>query len=83
MEILYYGSLRDAIGRDREEIEPPSHVLTVEDLLAWLRGRGAPYVAAMADGAGIRAAVGGEWLEAQDSLFGAVEAALTPPVGVL
>ena len=82
MEILYYGRLRDEIGRDREEIDPPSHVLTVEDLVAWLRGRGEPHASALARGE-IHASVSGQWVRGKESLFGAVEVALLPPVGVL
>ena len=82
MEILYYGRLRDAIGRDREEVDPPSHVLAVDDLVAWLRGRGEPYASALAVD-GIHAAVAGQWVRGKESLFGAVEVALLPPVGVL
>ena len=83
LEILYYGRLRDEIGRDRELVDPPSHVLTVEDLLGWLRGQGEPHASALADGSAIGAAVAGEWANSGDSLFGAVEVALFPPVGVL
>jgi molybdopterin synthase sulfur carrier subunit len=83
LEILYYGRLRDQIGLDREEVDLPSHVLTVDDLLAWLREGGEPHASALADAAGMRASVGGEWAERRDSLFGAVEVALFPPVGVL
>ena len=83
LEILYYGRLRDEIGRDREHVDLPSHVLTVEDLLAWLRDAGEPHASALADAGSLRAAVAGEWAERRDSLFGAVEVALFPPVGVL
>ena len=83
LEILYYGRLRDEIGLDREPVELPSHVLSVEDLLAWLRERGEPHAAALADPAAIGAAVAGEWAGPKDSLFGAVEVALFPPRGVL
>lgn len=83
LEILYYGRLRDEIGRDREHVDLPSHVLTVEDLLAWLRDNGEPHASALADREGLRAAVAGEWADRRDSLFGAVEVALFPPVGVL
>lgn len=83
MEILYYGRLRDAMGRDREPVDPPSHVLTVEDLVGWLRERGEPHASAFADPKAIRAAVAGEWAEGEGSLFGAVEVALFPPVGVI
>ena len=83
LDILYYGRLRDAIGRDREEVDVPSHVLTVEDLLGWLRQRGEPHASALADGAAMSAAVGGEWAGHGDSLFGAPEVALFPRRGVL
>ena len=83
MEILYYGRLRDEIGRDREHLDLPSHVLTVDDLLEWLRGRGEPHASALAGAVPIKAALGGEWAQGGDSVFGAVEVALLPPVGVL
>ena len=82
LEILYYGRFRDEIGLDREQVDLPSHVLTVEDLIAWLRDRGDPHSAALDEPAAIRAAVAGEWAERGDSVFGAVEVALFPPVGV-
>ena len=58
-------------------------MLSVEDLLGWLRERGEPHAAALADRAAIGAAVAGEWAGPGDSLFGAVEVALFPPRGVL
>ncbi len=83
LEILYYGRLRDEIERDREAVDLPSHVLTLEDLLGWLRERGEPHASALADGEAIGAAVAGDWAGPRDSLFGAVEVALFPPRGVL
>ena len=83
LDILYYGRLRDQIGLDREAVDIPSHVLTVRDLLDWLRGQGEPHAAAIGDGEGIGAAVAGEWAARDDSLFGAVEVVLFPPRGVL
>ena len=83
LEILYYGRLRDEIGRDRELVDLPSHVLSVDDLLAWLRGQGEPHRSALAAPAEIAAAVGDQWARSGDSLFGAVEVALLPPVGAL
>jgi sulfur-carrier protein len=83
LEILYYGRLRDEIGLDREEVDLPSHVLAIEDLLGWLRDRGEPHASALARPGAIGAAVAGEWAGGTDSLFGAVEVALFPPRGVL
>ena len=83
LELLYFGRLRDDLGRDREAIDPPSHVLTVEDLVAWLRERGDPYAAAFGHPEKIRAAVDGEKAGPADSMFGAREVALFPPMGAL
>lgn len=83
IDVLYYGRLRDAIGRDRETVDVASHVLTVDDLVAWLRDRGEPHASALADAGPVSAAVGTEWAEGGDSVFGAPEVALFPPRGVL
>jgi molybdopterin synthase sulfur carrier subunit len=83
VELLYYGRLRDELGCDREAVDPPSRVLTVDDLVEWLRKRGEPHASVLAAAAPVRGAVAGEWAEGKDSVFGAVEVALFPPVGVL
>ena len=83
IDILYYGRLRDQIGLDREAVDVPSHVLSVEDLIGWLRGRGEPHASALADSAAIGGAVGGEWAGHPDSVFGAAEVVLFPKRGVL
>ena len=83
IEILYYGRLRDDIGLDREPVELPSHILTIEDLLGWLKERGEPHASSLGDDGAIGAAIGGEWAKPGDSLFGAVEVVLFPPRGVL
>lgn len=83
IDLLYFGRLRDDFGRDTERVDPPSHVLTVEDLLAWLRDKGEPYAGALADSARIRAAVDQEPSGPADSFFGAREVALMPPMGAL
>lgn len=80
LDLLYFGALREAIGRDGERIDPPSHVLTIEDLIRWLAARGAPYSLALADPAQVRAAVDREHAGPADSFFGAQEVALFPPM---
>ncbi len=82
LDLLYFGRLRDAIGRDMERVDPPSHVLTVEDLVKWLRDQGAPYASAF-EGGGIGAAVDREEARGDGSIFGAREVALFPPMGAL
>ena len=83
IDLVFLGPLREAVGRDRERIDPPSHVLTVADLVAWLAGRGGAYAAALAPPAAVRAAVEAEMAEPETSIFGAREVALFPPPGAL
>jgi molybdopterin synthase sulfur carrier subunit len=83
LDLLYFGSLRDAIGRDGERVDPPSHVLTLADLIAWLALRGEPYAGPFADPARIHGAVEGEAVGPEGSVFGAREVALFPPPGAL
>ena len=79
VDLVYFGALREAIGRDGERVDTPSHVLTVDDLIDWLSARGAPYSSALFDRDGVRAAVDREHVVLGDSIFGAQEVALFPP----
>jgi molybdopterin synthase sulfur carrier subunit len=83
IDILYFGDVREGLGRDGERIDPPSHVLTIEDLVGWLSERGAPYVDVFADRSRLRAAVDLEHAGLADSFFGAREVALFTPVAGL
>ncbi len=83
VDLLYFGALRDALGRDAERVDPPSHVVTVGDLVGWLAARGGAYEVALADPARIHAAVEAEPVERDGSIFGAREVALFPPPGAL
>ena len=83
LDLLYFGRLRDAIGRDMERVEPPSHVLTIEDLVKWLRDRGEPYASALTPPERITAAVDKQRPAEDGSFFGAREVALFPPMGAL
>ena len=81
VDLLYFGGLRDALGRDGERVDPPSHVLTIDDLVGWLAERGEPYKSALAGP--VRAAVEGHMAANRDSFFGARDVALFPPPGAL
>ena len=83
IDLVYLGALRAAMGRDGERIDPPSHILTVADLLGWMAGQGEPYASAFADGARIGAAIEAEVAGPEDSIFGAREVAFFPPPGAL
>ena len=83
IDLVFLGPLREALGRDRERVDPPSHVLTVADLVAWMGERGGAYARAFAPGADIRAAVEAEVADGDATIFGAREVALFPPPGAL
>mgnify|MGYP003578666886 FL=1 len=83
LDILYYGSFRDAVGRDEERVDPPSHVVTVADLVEWLAGQGDPYASIFEDRSRVHAAGEGKAATPEDSVFGAHQVALFPPGGVL
>ena len=81
VDLLYFGALRDAFGRDGERVDPPSHILSLDDLVGWLREQGEPYASALAGP--VEGAVEGEAVQGGDSVFGAREVALFPPRGAL
>ena len=84
IDILYYGRFRDEIGCDRERFDPPSHVVTVADLVTWLRDLGGPHALAFSvEADAMRAVIADQWAAPGDSIFGVSEIALLPRVGVL
>ena len=80
MRLLYFARVREAIGRDGEEIELPAGVTTVAALVDWLSGRGGGYAEAFADRARLRAAVDQHFVGLDAALGAAREVALFPPV---
>ena len=40
MKVKYFAWVRERVGKAEETIEPPANVRTVDDLIAWLSGRG-------------------------------------------
>ena len=80
LTILYFASLREVLGVDREVIEVPSQVKTVGDLRAWLRARGGVWESALAQGRSVRAAVAQRMAATDTELTPDVEVAFFPPV---
>ena len=60
MKLLYFAWLRTRIGRAEEEVDPPTDVANVEDLLRWLQGRGAGYAEAPAEARDVGVGMGGK-----------------------
>ena len=80
LTILYFASLREALGLDRETVEAPSHVKTVGELRDWLRTRGGVWESALAEGRSVRAAVAQRMAAPDTALAPDAEVAFFPPV---
>ena len=78
--LMYFAWVREKIGHAREEVALPASVVTVADLIAWLRARGPEYESAFARADVIRAAINQTHVKASASLDGAREIAFFPPV---
>ncbi len=78
--LLYFASVREAIGLDGETVSPPPGVATIADLIDWLGARGEPYASAFADRARLRAALDQRFVPLDAAIAGAREIALFPPV---
>ncbi len=80
MKLIYFAWVRERIGVPEEEVELPAQVRTVGDLLAWLRGRGENYEAALKHPKAIRVAIDQEHSRHDEPVAGAREIALFPPM---
>ena len=80
MKILYFAWLREKIGCAEEDVDVPSQVKTVADLLAWLEARGALYKEALSEKGVVRVAVNQEHVDLEHPIGGQDEVALFPPV---
>jgi len=80
MKLLYFAWLRQKIGIAEEQVEPPSDVRTVAELIQWLRGRGPNFADALREDAVIRVAVNQEYVPRSKTLGAGDEVALFPPV---
>lgn len=80
MKILYFAWLRSRTGMAEEEVDLPSDVRTVGDLLAWLRDRSPGHAEALRELAVVRVAVNQEFARADHPVQNGDEVALFPPV---
>ena len=80
IELLYFASVREAIGRSTEIVSPPERVVTIADLVDWLAARGDGYAEAFAETSKVRAAIGEAFADPDTPIGGAREIALFPPV---
>lgn len=78
--ILYFASLREALGIDRETVELPAQVQTAAQLRQWLMGRGEIWAAQFAPGRAVRVAIARQMAQPQAAITEGAEVAFFPPV---
>ncbi|MGE4411879.1 MAG: MoaD/ThiS family protein [Sphingomonadales bacterium] len=80
LNILYFAWVREAIGKDGEQIEHPGAEMRIIDLIAMLKEKGAGYAEAFANPEKLRAAIDHAFVPLDCVLGHASELALFPPV---
>lgn len=78
--LLYFARLRESFGTPSEQVTLPADIGTANDLLAWLRQRGAPWSDELAPGKPVRMAINQTMAAADAPLADGDEIALFPPV---
>lgn len=80
IHILYFASLREKLGKDREDLDLPAGVGTVAALKTHLQARGGPWAEALADTRLLRAAVNQDMVALSAPIKAGDEVAFFPPV---
>jgi molybdopterin synthase sulfur carrier subunit len=78
--LRYFAWVRERIGRAEELFELPAEVVTVADLIGWLKARGPEYAHAFEKPEVIRAALDQTHVKPNVAIGGAREVAFFPPV---
>lgn len=78
--IVYFAWVREKIGTAEEELDIPSSVTTAGELIAYLATLGENYEAAFEFPDVIRVAVNQEHIEHDESISGAREIGIFPPM---
>jgi sulfur-carrier protein len=78
--VLYFAWLRAKIGTGREQVVPPSTVVTISDLIGWLAERSPGHAEAFSDRSCIRAAINQEFVDLEAPIRSGSEVAFFPPV---
>lgn len=80
LRVLYFASVREAIGTGEEWVDAPPDIVTVEALVDWLGTESEGHRAAFADRASLRAALDGRFVALDAELGHPREVAFFPPV---
>ena len=80
VKFVYFAWVRERIGVAEEWLDLPETARTGTDVIAWLRGRGEGYRAALDDAHAIRIAVDHQHIKPGEAIGEAREIALFPPM---
>jgi sulfur-carrier protein len=80
MKLIYFAWVRERIGKPEEEIELPSGIATVTDLVRWLKTRGEEYEYAFENEGVVRAAIDRVHAKPDAPIAQAREIAFFPPM---
>lgn len=80
VKLVYFAWVRERIGKGEEELDIPADVSTAGDLVAWLATLGEGYEEALRFPKAIRVAINQEHVEHHESIAGAREIGIFPPM---
>ena len=80
VKLLYFAWVREKAGKSDEVVDLPADVVTIADLISWLKTRGPEYEEAFARANVIRAAIDRTHVAQDAEIGGAREIAFFPPV---
>ena len=80
MKLRYFAWVRERIGKPEEDVDPPTGIATVADLIGWLAQRGEEYAYAFENPGVIRAAIDRSHVKPEAAISGAGEIAFFPPM---
>jgi sulfur-carrier protein len=80
VKLVYFAWVRERTGKAEETVTLPATLVTVADLVRWLKTRDEGYEAAFADEAVVRAAIDHVHVKPAALLAGAREIAFFPPM---
>ncbi len=80
VHIVYFAWVRERIGRSEEDLDLPSEVTTARELITHLTTLGEEYEAAFEFPDVIRVAVNQEHIDHDESIMGAREIGIFPPM---
>lgn len=80
MKLIYFARVREIIGKSEEQIDLPSNVNKVDDLLKYLISFGDEYESALSDIKSIHIACDEKHVDKNFKISGVKEVAIFPPV---